>query len=533
MSMASRAPWWRGAVIYQIYLRSFQDSDADGIGDLRGIRQNLGYIASLGVDAICISPFFRGLSAEPGCGITDFRGVDPIFGTLADVDALIAVAHAHGLKVLIDQVIGHTSEQHPWFVESRAGRHNPRADWYVWADANADGTPPNNWQSASVPGGSAWQWDAQRCQYYLHRFLASQPDLNFHHAPVQEAALADIRFWLGRGIDGVALNDADFLFHDALLRDNPPREVVEYNPAIDDTTPYAWQAHVYDKNRPESIDFLRRVRALTGAYPGIATIGRIRDDDTLARIAEYTGGGDKLHMACSVDLLGPRCDARFLHQLIARFEETADASAWACWALSSPDAQRVATRWSHPGLLDSPDLHAAWLRLIVALQLALRGSPCLYQGDELGLTDADLPLACRTPMVWDGGSSTGGFTTGTRPWLSPAPEHLALNAQSQSADPASLLNHYRAMLEWRRTRPELRVGAIELLPSDDAVLAFIRRDAYGALLCAFNCTAAQVDYHLPPQARPSLLEASHPLPGATLAGATLKLPPYGVAFGAV
>jgi alpha-glucosidase len=487
-----------------------------------------------------------------GYDISDYRDVDPLFGSLADFDTLVDIAHEHGLKVLIDQVMSHCSDEHPWFVESRASRDNPRADWFVWADPKPDGTPPNNWQS--VFGGSSWQWDTRRRQYYLHNFLVGQPDLNFHHPAVQAATLANLRFWLDRGVDGFRLDVANFCFHDALLRDNPPRDTDDYNPAVNNVTPYAWQRHIYDKSRPENLGFLRRLRALMDERPGSTTVGEIGDDDTLARIAEYTGGGDKLHMAYGFDLLGPRCDARFVHDVIARFEAAVDASGWACWSLSNHDVQRVATRW-HPAWATTPALRAAWLRVIFAMQLALRGSPCIYQGDELGLTEVDLPLeslqdpfgiamwpefkgrdGCRTPMVWDESSASAGFSRSARTWLPVAAEHLALNAQAQARDPGSLLNFYRAMLAWRRDQPLLRSGTIELLPADDAVLAFVRRDesdASKALLCAFNLGGTEARCVLPAEAIPREFDTTHPLPGGALAGQTLVLPPCGVAFGAL
>lgn len=537
------AGWWRGGVIYQIYPRSFQDSNADGIGDLRGVVARLPYLAELGIDAIWLSPFFKSPMKDFGYDIADYRAVDPIFGTLADFDALVEAAHANGLKVLIDQVLSHSSDEHPWFVESRASRDNPRADWYVWADPKADGTPPNNW--LAIFGGSAWQWDTRRRQYYLHNFLSGQPDLNFHNPAVQDAMLDTLRFWLDRGVDGFRLDVINFCFHDALLRDNPARDEVVYDPAVNTATPYAWQRHVFDKSRPENLAFLRRLRALMNQYPGTTTVGEIGDDDTLARIAEYTGGGDKLHMAYGFDLLGPRCDARYLHGVIERFEAKV-GDGWACWALSNHDVVRVATRWHAPG----GDV-AAWTRVIFALQLSVRGSPCIYQGDELGLTEVTLPFealqdpfgitmwpefrgrdGCRTPMVWDAAAPNAGFSAAASTWLPVAAEHMPLAALAQVDDPASLRSFYREMLAWRRSHAPLCGGAIELLPADDAVLAFVRRsdDGARAMLCAFNLGASEARYALPADRPLSALDLSHPLPSGSLDGQTLVLPPCGAAF---
>jgi alpha-glucosidase len=537
--------WWRGGVIYQIYPRSFQDSNGDGIGDLRGVKDRLPYIAELGVDAIWISPFFKSPMKDFGYDIADYRAVDPIFGTLADFDALVDAAHAHGLKVLIDQVMSHCSDQHAWFVESRASRDNPRADWFVWADPQADGTPPNNWQS--VFGGSAWTWNPRRRQYYLHNFLASQPDLDFHNPAVQDATLDTLRFWLERGVDGFRLDVVNFCFHDRELRDNPARDLSTYDPAINTAVPYAWQQHVYDKSRPENLAFLQRVRRLLNDYPGTTTIGEIGDDDSLGRIAQYTGGGDKLHMAYGFDLLGPRGDARYVHSVIERFEAAA-AGSWACWPLSNHDVPRVASRWAQPG-----DDAAARLRIHCALQLSLRGSPCLYQGDELGLSEATLALedlqdpfgitlwpespgrdGCRTPMVWDRAAPQAGFSTAPRTWLPIAPEHVALAAHDQAREAGSLHGVYRRLLAWRRTQPALRGGSIELLAADDAVLAFVRRSADATvqpLLCAFNLGGTQARYDLPREFAAAVpVPDDLPLPRCTLQGQTLVLPPYGVLF---
>ena len=545
--MEKSAEWWRGGVIYQIYPRSFQDSNGDGIGDLAGVVQRMPYLAELGVDAIWISPFFKSPMKDFGYDIADYRDVDPIFGKLADFDDVVRSAHHHGIKVLIDQVLSHCSDQHAWFVESRSSRNNPRADWFVWADPKADGSPPNNW--LSIFGGSAWHWDTRRCQYYLHNFLTSQPDLNFHHPAVQQAALDTLRFWMARGVDGFRFDVINFTFHDALLRDNPGLGAPADNPAVNSANPYAWQRHQFDKSQPENIAFLRSIRALLDERPGLTTVGEIGDDDTLARIAEYTGGGDKLHMAYGFDLLGSRCDARFVHGVIEQFEAKV-TDGWACWSLGNHDIPRVATRWRHAGGDD-----AAWLRLAFAMQATLRGSPCVYQGEELGLTEADIAFedvqdpygitmwpeyrgrdGCRTPMVWDAAAPQGGFSSAARAWLPVAPEHLPLAAAGQRGDAGSLLNFYRAMLAWRRGRPGLQRGGMQLLPAHDQVLAFVR-DASAehgpACLCAFNMSAQAAAYTLPatvPLTKNLTPDTSHPLPSGTCIGDRLELPPFGALF---
>ncbi|PIV74623.1 MAG: alpha-glucosidase, partial [Rhodobacteraceae bacterium CG17_big_fil_post_rev_8_21_14_2_50_65_11] len=295
--------WWRGAVIYQIYPRSFQDSNGDGIGDLSGIIHRLDHVARLGVDAVWISPFFRSPMLDFGYDVSDYRDVDPMFGSLGDFDALIARAHELELKVLIDLVLSHTSDQHAWFQESRQSRENARADWYVWADAKPDGTPPNNW--LSIFGGSAWEWDGERMQYYLHNFLTQQPDLNLHNPDVQDGLLDVVRFWLERGVDGFRLDTINFYFHDKDLRDNPALPPEARNATIaPEVNPYNWQDHIHDKNQPENLDFLKRFRAVLDEFPAVTAVGEVGDAQYGLEIqAQYTYGGDKVHMCYSFEFL--------------------------------------------------------------------------------------------------------------------------------------------------------------------------------------------------------------------------------------
>ena len=539
--MAQNSNWWRGGVIYQIYPRSFADSNGDGIGDLPGITARLEHVARLGADGIWLSPFFRSPMNDFGYDVSDYCDVEPMFGTLDDFRALVARAHALGLKVMIDQVLSHTSDQHPWFVESRASRDNPKADWYVWADARDDGTPPNNW--LSIFGGSAWQWDTRRCQYYLHNFLSSQPDLNFHNPAVQDAILATVRFWLDLGVDGYRLDTANFYFHDAELRSNPGRGAPDPNkpdPAVNPFNPYGWQRHLYDKSRPENLVFLQRLRALLDQYPDTTMVGEIGDDDGLARVAEYTAGGDKLHMAYCFDLLGERHDAPFVHGVLERFGRIV-GSGWPCWALSNHDVTRVATRWGGP----EPD--PALLRLALALQASLRGSVCLYQGEELGLPEADVPFedlqdpygitmwpqykgrdGCRTPMPWSAEAPDLGFGSGAaRPWLPLSEAQRALAVDRQEADPGSMLQAARRLLHWRRTQPALVHGELMLLPVHEQVLAFVREHQGERVLCAFNLSAQPAELALPAGlALAQQLDSG--IGGAQPVGATLQFAPWGV-----
>lgn len=495
MSAPADPDWWRGAVIYQIYPRSFQDSNGDGIGDLAGIAQRLDHVASLGVDAIWISPFFPSPMKDFGYDVSDFHDVDPMFGSLRDFDALVARAHALGLRVLIDLVISHTSDQHPWFRESRASRDNPRADWYVWADARPDGTPPNNW--LSVFGGPAWQWDARRCQYYLHNFLREQPDLNFHEPAVVAAVLDAARFWLDRGVDGFRLDTVNFYFADKELRDNPAlpperrRAVVE--PLVN---PYAWQEHVNSKNRPETIGFLRRLRALMDEYPGTATLGEIGESQRgLELLGEYTSGGDKLHMSYAFEFLAPeRLSAVRVAEVLGKVAETAP-DGWPCWAFSNHDVMRHVSRWG---------LSPAAARAMITLLVCLPGSVCIYQGSELGLPEADLAFedlqdpygiefwpefrgrdGCRTPMPWEADAVNAGFSA-ARPWLPVAPEHRALAVDRAEADPGALLHHYRRAIAYRRAHPALARGRMMNLGVLGDIVTFERAAMGERLFFALN-----------------------------------------------
>ncbi len=337
----SHYPWWRGAVIYQIYPRSYLDANGDGVGDLPGIIQRLDHIAALGVDAIWISPFFKSPMADFGYDIADYRDVDPLFGSLDDFDRLLAKAHDLGLKVMIDQVLSHTSIEHAWFRESRQDRSNPKADWYVWADPREDGTPPNNW--LSLFGGGAWQWEPRREQYYLHNFLVDQPDLNFHNPDVQQATLDNVRFWLDRGVDGFRLDAINFCFHDAQLRDNPPKPADKrVGRGFSPDNPYAYQYHFYNNTQPENLPFLEQLRALD-EYPGAVSLGEISSEDSLATTAEYTQDG-RLHMGYSFELLVDDYSAAYIRDTVSRLE-AAMTEGWPCWAVSNHDVERAVSRW--------------------------------------------------------------------------------------------------------------------------------------------------------------------------------------------
>jgi alpha-glucosidase len=537
--MSTKHPdWWRGAVIYQIYPRSFADSNGDGVGDLKGIAEKLDYVAALGVDGVWISPFFKSPMKDFGYDVASHRDVDPIFGTNDDFDALLSRAHDLGLKVIIDLVLSHTSDEHPWFAESRKDRTNPKADWYVWADPKPDGSPPNNW--FSVFGGSAWQWEPRRQQYYLHNYLVSQPDINFHCPAAVDAVMADMEYWLQKGVDGFRFDVVNVYTHDQQLRDNPARKASD--PAFDNISsnnPYTYQRHLYDKSRPENLTVINRMRALMDRY-GASSVGEISDDDSIVRAAEYTAGKDRLHMAYNTYMLRDKFGAALVAEGI-RMTEAAFTDGWPSWSFGNHDVPRVATRWGgeHPP--------QGFLRALIALQLSLRGSVFIYQGEELGLPDVDVPYhllrdpfgktfwpeykgrdGCRTPMPWVKEHEQAGFTT-AQPWLPIPDAHRTLAVDAQEVDPAALLHTYRHLLAWRKTRPELITGKIELLPVEEPVLAFIRQQDKKRLLVVVNLGANKVTY---PVAGLGTLTpvADHGLPQGKQNGNRLELGGYEVFY---
>ena len=535
----SDAPWWRGSVTYEIYPRSFLDTDGNGVGDLPGIIDRLDYVAGLGVDSIWIAPFFKSPMADFGYDIADPCDVDPMFGTLADFDSLLVKAHRLGLKVMIDQVLSHTSVEHAAFKESRESRDNPKADWYVWADAKEDGSAPNNW--LSLFGGTAWKWEPRRGQYYLHNFLASQPDLNFHHPEVRVAALDALRFWLDRGVDGFRLDSINFCFHDAQLRDNPPKpKEKRVGRGFSPDNPYAFQYHYYNNTQPENLAFLGELRALMDRYPDVTTLGEISSEDSLATMAEYTRIG-RLHMGYSFELLTSDFSAAHIRSTVQALEAQM-TEGWPCWAISNHDVERVLSRWGN----GRPTAELA--NLLTAMVCSLRGSVCVYQGEELGLTEAELPYeslrdpygiafwpqfkgrdGCRTPMPWNDDDAHAGFSQGL-PWLPIPHEHLALAVAHQDADPQSVLNGFRTFMHWRKLQPALCLGDIAFLDTDEPVLAFTRRLNGDAMLVVFNLADSATEIKLPAALGEPVAIEGHGLKQGQLEGRQLQLPGYGVCF---
>lgn len=523
--------WWRDAVIYQIYPRSFQDETGNGIGDLAGITRRLDHVAGLGVDAIWLSPIFPSPMQDMGYDVADYCDIDPLFGTLDDFDTLVARAHDLGLKVIIDQVYSHSSDRHAWFGESRKDATNPRADWYVWADARPDGTPPNNWQS--VFGGPAWEWDPRRQQYYLHNFLIGQPDLNLHTPEVQDAVLDSMRFWLDRGVDGVRLDVINFYFHDAELRDNPPRS--GSGPV---TTTAGLQTPVQSRNRPETLPFLSRMRALTDSYDDRMIVGEIADDGprAIGLMADYTRGADRLHMAYSFEMLQPAFSAAHFRTGIETFLQGAP-DGWPCWSFSNHDVMRHVSRWADHGA--DPDSLA---RQAAALLFSFPGTLGLYQGEELGQTQTTMEYheltdppalrfwpretgrdGCRTPMVWDETRPNAGFSDG-RPWLPVKPPQAARAVATQEATAGSILSAYRAIIRWRASRPELTRGRTAFLDLPEPILGLVRDHEGRTLTCLFNLGTDPVTLTLGGPA--SLAGPAH----AILDGPALTLPANGFAY---
>ena len=479
--------WWQTGVVYQIYPRSFKDGNGDGIGDLLGIIEKLDHLVALGVDAIWISPIYPSPMADFGYDVANYTDIHPMFGDLATFDRLLEAAHSRGLRVILDWVPNHTSDQHPWFLESQSSRDNARADWYIWRDPAPDGGPPNNW--GSIFGGPSWTWNETRQQYYLHLFLRQQPDLNWRNPDVRAAMHNVLRFWLDRGVDGFRMDVIDRIVKDADLRDNP--WLPDGDPTSDNL--FAQQEHAYDLYQPDIIDEIRQIRAVFDSYDGDrVTIGEVWAEPRSRWVTFYGPDLDGLHLPFNFFLLVQPWDAQAMRASVDELEAALPAGAWPNYVLGNHDRPRLATRYG-------PEV----VRTAAMLLLTLRGTPTLYMGDELGMADGHVPPdrmqdppglrlgpeysrdGCRTPFQWSG-APFAGFST-VEPWLPVAASYPTLNAATEEDDPASVLALYRRLLSYRRATPALHGGSyspVDGMPADCYV--YVRANGSQRRLIALN-----------------------------------------------
>jgi len=481
--------WWRDGIIYQIYPRSFADSNNDGIGDLPGIISRLDYLRELGIDAIWLSPFYPTPDADFGYDISNYTDVDPRFGTMDDFDELIRAAHEHGIRVVLDMVMNHTSDQHPWFIESRSCRENPKRDWYIWRDAAKNGEPPTNWKGCF--GGSAWELDKASGQYYLHTFLKRQPDVNWHNPQVRTALMHVFQFWLEHGADGFRLDVVNAFFKDAKFRDNPSRFGMRS---------YDRQEHIYDMDRPEMIPLLQELRTLVDNFSDRYTVGEIflaTPEKTL-----LYAGNDRLHAAFSFDLIQSELahpwNANWVARQINKRDRLFDAAGvWPTTVLSNHDKMRTASRYAK-GENDEQAVIA------MAVLLTVRGTPFMYYGEEIGMRDISLKRSeimdppgkrywpvykgrdgCRSPMQWSS-ENFGGFSD-SKPWLPAHPNHTHRNVAKQLKNPASLLNFTRQLIALRRIHPALNRGEFHIFNrTDTGILAYERKQDDERILVYIN-----------------------------------------------
>ena len=508
--MEDKYLWWQRGIIYQVYPRSFQDSNGDGVGDLPGITSRLDYLRWLGVEAIWISPIYPSPMADFGYDVSDYTGIHPIFGSMEDFDRLVSEAHARNLKVIIDLVPNHSSDQHPWFLESRASRDNPRRDWYIWEDPAPDGGPPNNW--LAVFGGSAWEWDEATGQYYYHAFLKEQPDLNWRNPEVQGAMLEVMRFWLDKGVDGFRVDVMWHLIKDSKLRDNPPNPEYEHG-----ELPYNQLLPVFSTDQPEVHDVVARMRRLTDEYQERVIIGEVYLP--IGRLVAYYGrDGSGAHLPFNFQLISLPWDAREIFAAINEYEGALPTNGWPNWVLGNHDKSRIASR-----------VGSAQARVAAMLLLTLRGTPTLYYGDEIGMHDVAIPPdqiqdpqgtnmpelnlsrdPQRTPMQWDR-SAGAGFTTGT-PWLPVANVFPERNVVVERDDPMSLLSLYRRLITLRQGEPALALGDYAPVGTEGGIIAFTREAEGRKFLVALN-----LDH------RPGFLTPSHSdIRGVVIVGTSMS-----------
>ena len=494
--------WWQTCVVYQVYPRSFKDTTGNGVGDLRGVIENLDYFSDiLGVDAIWLSPFYPSPMADFGYDVADYTDIHPLFGDLATFDTLVQAAHQRDMHIIIDFVPNHSSDQHPWFAESRSSRENPKRDWYVWADAKPDGSAPNNW--LSVFGGSSWEWDACTGQYYLHSFLKEQPDLNWRSPALKTAMFDAIRFWLERDVDGFRIDVAHYIMKDPELRDNPlnPERTKSIHRSLGE---YDSLVHVHDQGHPDVHQVYREFRQLLDSYSSERprmSVGEIHVFDWARWVSYYGQHLDEMHMPFNFSLLNVPWEAAAVRQVVDELEAALPAGAWPNYVLGNHDEARLASR-----------IGMEQARVAAMLLLTLRGTPTLYYGDELGMVDVDVPPEktvdpwghnvpgqgrdkCRTPMQWNVASNAGFSDPTTESlWLPLAPDYATSNVACELEDSRSMLSLYRRLLSLRREYSALQVGdysPLGAVPAD--CFAYVRRDAEGEVLVALNFSSASVN----------------------------------------
>jgi len=507
--------WWQRGVIYQIYPRSFKDTTSNGVGDLPGIIEKLDYLNdgtenSLGIDAIWLSPIYPSPMADFGYDVADYCDVHPLFGDLATFDQLMAEAHRRGIRIILDYVPNHSSDQHPWFVESRRSRDNPRRDWYIWRDPRPDGSPPNNWGSAF--GGPAWTWDETTGQYYLHQFLKEQPELNWRHPEVRAAMMDVLRFWMERGVDGFRIDVVSLLIKDAELRDNPPNPNADPNLPPNDISGRQWQ--VYNRDQDQVHEIIRDFRRLLDEYDDRCAIGELSLE--LPRWIRYYGqNGDGLHLPFNFRLMGLPWQAQAVRRSVDELEAALPPFAWPNYVLGNHDRARLASRLG--GQVQA--------RVAAMMLLTLHGTPTLYYGDELGIENGVIPPeklqdppglrlgkehgrdVCRTPMQWDD-NPNAGFST-AKPWLPVSDDCATRNVAAQSADPTSMLNLYRRLLWYRRGSPALLGGRYQPLDAGDDCFVYLRAAGDEQRLIALNFADGQRRVSVPGEGAGQIVISTH------------------------
>jgi len=516
--------WWQKGIIYQIYPRSYQDSNGDGVGDLPGIESRLDYLAWLGVDAIWISPVYPSPMADFGYDVSNYVDIHPLFGTLADMDHLIAAAHERDLKIILDFVPNHTSSEHPWFLASRASRDNPKRDWYIWHDPAPGGGPPNNWLSR-FSGESAWEWDETTGQYYLHSFLVEQPDLNWRNPEVRQTMLDVLRFWFERGVDGFRVDVSYRTMKDELFRDNPPNP--DWRPGME---PFTRLIETYTKNTPEIHEFNRWLRQVADEYPERVLVGEMYLP--LDELVKHCGQDDEFHLPFNFHLIMADWLAGVVRELADRYEALLPQEAWPNWVLGNHDQHRIASR-----------VGPAQARVAMMMLLTLRGTPTVYYGDEIGMEDVPIPPDKvqdpwesltpgldlgrdpeRTPMQWDGSANAGFCPEGVESWLPVAEDFQQVNMEVERADPDSMLGLTRRLIDLRRGSPALATGSYRAVDSPGQVFCYLREHGRERFLVALNFSAEPQSLSLDPAlGRPGQVISTHSVEGPidTLAKLTL------------